>query len=88
MLISWTNLALDELADIYVSVTAEHRLELVAAVKEIETELKEHGKYTGESRGEFQRVYFHPLLVVMYTHYQKLPLQIVSVRPNRPDLRS
>jgi hypothetical protein len=86
-LATWTNAALDALTDIDMSVTAEQRAVLVSAVNEINRILSEEAAILGESRGEHQRINFHSLLVVMWSNYTGLHVQVVAVRPNHTNYR-
>ena len=81
--VAWTDAALDQLANIYVASAAGERNRLVAAVEEIDRRLGGNAPLEGESRGGNSRIYFHDLLVVLFTVAPHSPVMVAGVRPNK-----
>lgn len=81
---NWWEVALEQLADIYVSATAFQREALVREVDAVNQLLASDGQHEGESRGGYGRVKIVELLVVFYTVVPNEAVQVVQVRPNRP----
>jgi hypothetical protein len=63
----WKNSALNQLAEIYVSVTPEQRNKIFEAVTDLNARLEVGPLEIGESRGHIDRIVFVPLLSLFYS---------------------
>jgi plasmid stabilization system protein ParE len=77
-------LALDQLADLYVAATLAERETLAREVEEVSRRLATNAQFEGESRGGFARVVVSELVVVIYTVVPHEPVRVVELRPNKP----
>lgn len=79
----WTEEALDNLSDIYVTATPVQRELLVERVNYINQRLQENAMFEGESRSGPNRIAFFPPLCILYSVKPHQPIFIVRVRPMR-----
>jgi hypothetical protein len=62
----WTNKALDELADIWVTVSPELRDRIESAMQRLDQSLRDDPNTVGESRNQNRRVAFDPPIAIIY----------------------
>ncbi|MGL6095771.1 MAG: type II toxin-antitoxin system RelE/ParE family toxin [Fimbriiglobus sp.] len=82
-LVTWTDDARDQLADVYVSLPTAEKAVMVSAVDRIERVLADNAQFEGESRSGNQRVYILSPLAVVYAVIPHGPVKIIRVRPSR-----
>jgi hypothetical protein len=79
----WHDDALDQLADIWVAATPADRERIEKAVAEINRMLGSGPQFLGESRGGYDRAWFHPPLVIRFRVLPNQPAKVQHVAPLR-----
>ena len=82
--LTWSNTALDQLAEAYITSSAEDRVQMAAAVEALNTRLRADPLEVGESRAGAFRVVFVPRLAILF-HVSEADrtVRVVRLRPSR-----
>lgn len=82
--LTWSNIALDQLADAYVAAPTEDRERMAAAIEALNARLRTDPLAVGESRvGGFRVVFVPRLAILFHVSEAERTVRVVRLRPSR-----